>query len=329
MKNLRVIFALVIFVFLSHAGIVAQDTTAPAKNDTPSVADFMADGKEKEGYRIGFQDVLDIQVFRHADLSQRVAVSPTGMISLFRLDKPIVAVCKTERELANELEKAYLAKYIRDPQVKVYIAEQRSQAVAVIGAVEKPGNYFVNRRMHLLAMLAMAGGPSKESGTRLLVARTGSTTSCRQADDVSLGDQVAVVNFKIRDIQEGKESFWLKPGDVVSVSDADVVYIYGDVVEPGSLRIREPITLTQAIATSKGLRPAAQKDKIRILRQRAGAVEREEMVFDMSQIDKGMVKDPILEPNDIVAISRDKSKAIMIGVVDMIKGTVPNALIYR
>ena len=120
----------------------------------------------------------------------------------------------------------------------------------------------------------------------------------------------------------------MQPGDVVSVLDADIVYVYGNVNKQGPVRIREPITLTQAIVSAEGLRPAANKDKIRVLRQKTGSVDREELVFDLNQIDKGKVKDPYLEPNDIVAVSQDGSKAVLLSVTNMIKSTIPSA-IYR
>jgi polysaccharide export outer membrane protein len=283
---------------------------------------------KSERYRIGFQDILDVQVFRHAELSQRVAVNPNGTIALFRLDKPIVAVCKTEAELAADIAQAYEKDYLRDPEVHVVVAEQRSQTVAVIGAVEKPGNFYINRRYHLLEMIALAGGPNKEAGTRLLVARTGSPSKCRDAGDDTNGDLVSVADFKIRDIQEGKQTYWLQPGDVVSVLDADVVYVYGNVNKQGAVRVREPITLTQAVVSAEGLKSNAKKDVIRILRQKPGSAEREELVFDLGKIDKGKVPDPYLESGDIVAVSEDKTKTILQGIANSIKSSVPSVL-YR
>lgn len=280
-----------------------------------------------ERYRIGFQDVLEIQVFKHPNLTQRVSVGQNGTILLFRLDKPITAVCRSERDLAADIAEAYREKFIRDPQVTVVVAERKSQSFGVLGAVEKPGNFFVDRRVHLLEMLALAGGPNKEAGTRLLIARTGSDSNCKEGTGPDDPD-VMVLDYRIRDIQEGREIVWMKPGDVVTVLDADIIYMYGDVNKQGSYRIREPITLTQAIVSAEGLRPAAKKDKIRVLRQRQGSPERDEFVFDLNKIDKGQVKDPILEPNDIVAVSEDRTKSILLGVADALKSSVPSVL-YR
>src|ERR1043166_6034598 len=120
---MRSLMLLAAFCLYALGTAVSGQLPAP----TPDVTG-MTDKAER--YRIGFQDVLDVQVFRHSDLSQKVSVSPNGTITLFRLDHPIVAVCKTERELAADIANAYKENYLRDPEVQVAVAEQRSQTVA-------------------------------------------------------------------------------------------------------------------------------------------------------------------------------------------------------
>ena len=137
-----------------------------------------------------------------------------------------------------------------------------------------------------------------------------------------------MIGFKLREIQEGKKTFWMQPGDVVSVLDADIVYVYGNVNKQGEIKVREPITLTQAIASASGLKSATRKDRIRILRQKGDSVEREELVFNLSEIDTGKIRDPFLEPNDIVAVSQDSTKSILFGVGDVIKGSA-GAILLR
>jgi polysaccharide export outer membrane protein len=279
-------------------------------------------------YRIGFQDDLTIRVFRHSDLDQKVSVSPAGTIMLFRLDKPLVAVCKTQEELASDIATAYKAKFIRDPQVTVN-ADQQSQSIMVIGSVEHAGNYFVKRRYQLLEMLALAGGPNKEAGNRMIVARTGSSSDCKDVAAITANDApIELYDFKIRDVQEGKKTLWLQPGDVVSVLDADIIYVYGNVNKQGAIKIKGPTTLMQILASAEGLEPAAKKDKVRILRQIGGNAERTELVFDLNLIDKGKVKDPFLEPSDIVAVSQDSTKAILRSLTTTLKTTLPS-VIYR
>ncbi len=312
---------------VSSVALIAQ-TPQPTVNPSQTVSSVLPQpDRNDERYRIGFQDVLDIQVFRHPELNMRTTVNPNGMIYLYRLEKPLSVVCKTEREVADEIVAAYKAGYLRDPQVNVLVAEQRSQSLSVIGAVEKPGSFFVSRRVHLLELLAMAGGPSRETGTRLLVARAGSTSNCKSAESAAgPGDDVSLISFKIRDIQEGKKTLWMRPGDVVSVLPADIVYVYGNVNRQGEIKVREPITLTQALASAEGLKSATKMDRVRILRQKPDGNDREELVFNLKDIDKGVVKDPYLEPNDIVAVSQDTARSILLGIGNALRYSIPSAV---
>lgn len=311
--------AFCLFVLLWSTSAGAQTVETPkitgqndAKNQAvPADAVPGSQGRD-ERYRIGFQDTLDIQIFRHPELAQKVSVNSNGTINLFKIPTPLVAVCKTERELGNDVADAYRKDYLRNPEVNVVASEQRSQAFGVIGAVEKPGYYFINRKVRLLELLAQAGGPSKEAGTRVLVARTGSTSNCKtEAVAAPMSDDIALFDFKIKDVQEAKQNLVMQPGDVVSVLIADVVFVYGNVNEQGQVLLKQPLTLTQAIASSKGLKPSTKKDHVRIIRQKPGSLEREEFVFDLNAIDKQKVQDPYLQPNDIVAVSEDKTKSIL------------------
>ncbi len=328
---LSIFFVVLAFSFTLTRAQTSQDPKPVDQPGTTAQGATYAQIADKDSrYRIGYQDTLDIQVFRHPELNRRVTVSPKGTISLFRLDEPIVAVCKTETELADDIATAYEKDYLRNPEVSVIAAEQKSQSVAVIGAVVKPGNFYINRRVHLLELLAYAGGPQTEDvGTRLLVARTGSTSDCKEASTVANStEDIELMDFAIRDIQQGKETLWMQPGDVVSVLKADLVYVYGNVNKQGSVKIKEPLTLTQAIVESGGFKSASQKDKVRVLRQKSGSPDRQEMIFDMTEIAKGKAKDPYLEPNDIVAVSEDKAKSIINGIGRSLTSGV-SSIFYR
>ena len=87
-------------VFLLTSTVSAQtEKQDPSKSTTATITParmVVPDGAQvkDERYRIGFQDALEIQVFRHPALSQRVNVNTNGTINLFQLKEPIVAVCK-------------------------------------------------------------------------------------------------------------------------------------------------------------------------------------------------------------------------------------------
>lgn len=315
------------FLALILIGSVATGVRAQGGNAVPVSMPGQQSGEER--YRIGFQDTLEIQVFRHADLNQRVSVNANGTINLFRLRDPIVAVCKTERELANDIAAAYEKDYLRNPEVNVVAVEQRSQAYGVLGAVEKPGWYFISRPIRLLELLAQAGGHTDKAGSRIAVARTGSNSNCKlNQGPVPNEDAIDVMYFNVKDVLEAKQNLVMRPGDIISVLDADVIYVYGNVAKQGQVIMKEPITLTQAIASAEGLRSATKKDNIRVLRQKAGNPEREEFVYDLNEIDKGKMADPYLEPNDIVAVGEDKTKSILNSIGRSLTNGIPS-LFYR
>lgn len=306
----KVLFGVAILI-LAGDGILAQ---APIQS-----------GKDK--YRIGYQDRITIQVYRHPDLTQTVDVNSNGTISLFRLAEPVVALCKTESELASDIADAYRKDYLRNPEVNVVIAEQRSQSFAVIGAVEKPANYVISRKIRLLELLAYAGGPSREAGSRLIVARTGSSSVCRPNDEPAL-IQEDYIAYKLKDVLQGEVNPEMHPGDIVSVLESDSIYVYGNVNRQGQIKFKEPITLMQAISSAEGLRPSARKEKIRVFRQRPDSIERDEFVYDLNRIAKRETPDPFLEPNDVVAVSEDQAKSIFQSVSRALTGGLPS-LFYR
>jgi polysaccharide biosynthesis/export protein len=325
-------FCFLLALVVAQNFIAAAQTTEPSPTKTAEPVAFVPPSKgegKDERYRIGYQDQLEIQVFRHPELTQRVNVNTNGMISLFRLDEPLVAVCKTEEELSNDVAAAYQKDYLKNPQVRVIAAEQRSRAFAVIGAVVKPGQYMISRRVRLLELIAQAGGPSEDAGSRVLVARTGSTSNCKIGEtQTAVGEDIPVFGFRLKDVLEAKENLVMQPGDIISVMGADIVYVYGNVNKQGQVPIKEPLTLTQAIASAEGLKAASDKGKIRILRQKNGSADRDELVFDLNKINKREIPDPFLEPNDVVAVSEDKAKSIMNTIGKSLTNGIPS-LFYR
>src|SRR5512140_629025 len=123
MKYLGIIVAFALTAFSA----AAQGQTAATTPVQPVSMQLTNDDR----YRVGFQDILQVNVFKHPELAQRVAVGTTGLVTLFRLDKPVIAGCKTEQELADAIAAAYKANFVKDPQVQVAVTEQKSQSIGV------------------------------------------------------------------------------------------------------------------------------------------------------------------------------------------------------
>jgi len=108
-------------------------------------------------YRIGPQDVLDINVFQVPDLSKTVSVDTGGKI-LLPLVGPLQAAGRTPLELSQDLAAALKRTYMKDPQVVIGVKEASSQKVTVDGAVQQPGIYALQGPTTLMQAIALSHG---------------------------------------------------------------------------------------------------------------------------------------------------------------------------
>src|SRR6185295_7385461 len=120
---------------------------------------------------------------------------------------------------------------------------------------------------------------------------------------------------------EPKANPYLQPGDIVTVPEADQIYVVGNVNLPVTIPLKEPVSLTQAIAMAGGVKQDTKKDKIRVLRQTPGSSSKQELIIDLTAIEKKRAEDPVLQPNDIIDVPASASKSFL---RSLISGVVPS-----
>lgn len=297
------------------AAIAQGQNTAPQTAPAPAPAAPAADDR----YRIGPGDVLDIRVFNRPQLSREaVRVEGNGLIRMPMIKDDIRAACLTEIELGKAIAQMYL-KYIRSPQVDVFIKEYQSQPVAVLGSVRAPKEFKLQRRVRLLELLSFVGGPSDNAGRTIQVIHTAPPSLCEgpaatEADD---DDAKKVSYFKLADTLGGQDEAnpFVRPGDIVNVTEADQVYVVGNVFRPTIALLRDPLTVTQAIAKAGGVMPDTKKEKVRIIRQFPGSTAKTEVIVDLKAIEKRQAADPLLQPNDIIDVPASEGKKFMRSLV--------------
>lgn len=111
---------------------------------------------EMAGYLIGAGDVLEILVWKEPDISRTVSVRPDGKISMPLVDDIQASQC-TLPQLKDRITKA-LAAYVDNPAVYVMLQENRSKKIYVIGKIEEPGEYVLEKETTVLQAIATAGG---------------------------------------------------------------------------------------------------------------------------------------------------------------------------
>src|SRR5436190_4158154 len=146
----------------SCALAVAGPASAPPG---PGAAASALPSEALNDYVIGPGDLLQVDIFELEELSKTVRVTGDGAISYPMLGSVHVAgmtKLKLEAKLARLLEE----KYVRNPQVTVFIKEMQSGKVSVLGAVQTPGGFGLVGARTILDVLSQAGGISKDAGQR-------------------------------------------------------------------------------------------------------------------------------------------------------------------
>lgn len=261
-------------------------------------------------YRIGPGDVLDVRVFNRPQLSRDVVrVDNRGMIRMPLIDSDILAGCRTESELAGAVAALYL-KYQRHPHVDVFVKDYSSKPVAVIGAVDKPGQFQLQRRVRLLELVSLAGGPTERAGQRILVAHNTEASSCNAGSDANATGFESYDLTNTLKADEGSNPY-VRSGDIISLPEAQQVFVVGNVFRPTSIPLKERITVSQAVAMAGGTMPDAKKESIRVLRQSPGSTTKTEIIVDLNAINKRKAEDIELKANDIVEVPTSTGKRIL------------------
>ena len=267
-------------------------------------------------YLIGIGDVLDIRVFGRPQLSRdAVRVEGSGAIRMPLLDGDITATCRTVDELAADITSRYL-KYVRRPQVEVFIREYNSQPVAVIGAVAQPGRFQLQRPVRLLEILTLVGGPSTSAGRTVQITHSNSLPTCRDGAVTANSAGGVLAPFYLAEVLAGRDEAnpYVRPGDVINVLEAEQVFVVGNVIRPASIPLKEPLTVSRAIAMSGGVLPYTKSDRVRIIRQSPGSTKKEIFV-DLKAIDRQKAEDIALQANDIVDVPVSGGKRLLGGLV--------------
>jgi len=169
-------------------------------------------------YIIGPEDVLDITVWKNADLSKTVQVRPDGKISL-PLIGDVVAVSRTSSQLTAEIS-ARLKAYMENPTVSIVVKEVNSYAIFVLGEVVHPGRFPLKSKTTLLQAVALASGFTPVASRNKIVI-------FRFAKD---GDPLMKIKASYDDIvlRDGTgQNIELKPGDTIVVPSESMVVIPG------------------------------------------------------------------------------------------------------
>ncbi len=310
------IFALAAVCMAATAMAQPQPTADSRSATTQTVLSPGSASPDNQRYRIGAGDLLDIHILNRPNLSRdSVRVDGSGMIRMPLIESDIQAACKSEGELAKEISKGYL-KYYRNAQVDVFVKEFHAREVALIGAVNSQGRYQMQRRIRLLELLTFAKGPSEKAGQTINIIRGPRSDLCTSNSDPA-DDAGGFISLRLADTMRGEEKAnpYMEAGDIVTIPEADQVYVVGNVYHPMAIPIKEPITVSRAIAVAGGPLRDSKTDRIHIIRQVPGSGGQSEMYVSLKEIASKKTEDVLLRPNDVVEVSESTGKSLLRGLM--------------
>ena len=158
------------------------------------------------GYLLQPGDVLMVSVWKEADLTGDLLVRPDGTVT-----EPLVGEIEAAGHTVDEVRTAIdqrLRKYVADPVVTVNVKQTLGNQIFVIGKVNKPGQYLINRPVDVVQALSLAGG----------------MTPFASVADIRVlrrhGEQQTEIPFRYNDIEHGRhleQNILLQSGDTVVV----------------------------------------------------------------------------------------------------------------
>ncbi len=240
-------------------------------------------GTASAQYRLATGDVIRVTVFQNADLSLEARVSETGVISyplLGTVSLGGLTLPQAEKRIADGLRDG---NFVKQPQVSILVTQVRGNQVSVLGHVGRPGRFPLELAdTKLTDIIATAGGINATGSEVVVLIGRRNGQAIRTEVDLQA----------VFDSGQRAEDVVLQNGDVIWVERAPVIYLYGEVQRPGSMRLERSMSVMQALASVGGI---TQRGTVRGLRVHRRGGDGKVQVIEAQMND-------LLRPDDVVYV---------------------------
>jgi len=287
----------VFLIGLCSLHLLAQ-TPVTGANSQPTPANETASPRLRanSNVRLGIGDLIEISVFGVPDLATKTRISGSGDIYFPLIDYVHIADLTTDE--AQELIQKRLEDggFVRGPHVSIFVDESASQAITLMGEVNKPGPYPAIGERRLFDLISAAGGLTDKAGRNVTIERRGDPG---EKIDLQLSSNLA---------EDTKNNVDILPGDTIIVSRAGIIYVVGDVNRPSGFMIEDnSLTVLKALALAGGGTRTSALNKTKILRQTPNGVQ--EIPVNLKKVLYAKAPDMALVKGDVLFIPGSSAKA--------------------
>lgn len=148
-------------------------------------------------------------------------------------------------------------------------------------------------------------------------------------------DTLKAGGFSMTASGAGSNDPYIRPGDIVIVTEGLPVYVMGAVMAPREIVLKDQLTLARALAMAGGLQRLAKGNEINIYRHREGKLGQDHLKVDYDAIKKGTAQDILLQAYDIIDVRMQGSftsgslREILLGITKGSIGGIGGSLPYR
>lgn len=274
--------------------------------------------------------VQDLEEFKPEKISR---VDSLGNIQLPLLGTVHVAGLTLEQVTA--LVRDRMKRILIAPEVNVTLSEFRNQPVSIFGEVEHPGVQQIHGRLSLFEVLSLAGGISPNAANVVKIMRAkavGALPIAGATSDATGAFWVGEVDLEsLLKAKTPASNIDLLPQDVITVPKADIVYVLGAVRKAGGFMLneRQNITVLSALALAEGTERFAATTRARILRQKPGTADRDEILVNLKSLLDGKSPDQPLLPSDLLYVPPSHGKELAYRSAEVAAAMLTGVVIYR
>ena len=149
LRNVIIILGLVLLVACA-IDLPSVNTLAEYEQANPVAS------KSDNDYLIGRGDVLSIDIWKEPELSKQVTVRLDGNISM-PLVGDLQAAGFTCTELRDQLTEKFEG-YVEVAEVSVTVTQSLSKKIYILGKINGPGEYPLQKNMTILQAISLGGG---------------------------------------------------------------------------------------------------------------------------------------------------------------------------
>jgi len=212
-------------------------------------------------YLLGAGDEVRMTVYGQTDLTTDAQISAEGTLQVPLLGSVKLAGRSSSEAAAFIADLYERGNFLKKAQVNILVTVYRSQSVAILGKVNRPGKLVLEGPTSLTEALAWAGGVADAGSERLVLVRTSANGKQERFEY----DLQKLLNREV----EQNSTVWLKDGDTLYVPIAGRFYLSGEVRAPGMYPLDRPLNVIQALGVGGGLSARASDRTIKLYRKQA------------------------------------------------------------